>query len=94
MAKSLGIVNDMLDEALRNELRRYKPKNIHVDMTYLPQVGKYAVGIGIDKRRRFLSFYEGRNPQGFLTTQELRLNEMFACNVDVYLDEEGIEWTR
>jgi len=94
MAISLGIVNDMLAEALRSKLGRYKPQDIFVGAVYLPNFGKYLIETNVDKgRRRFVSFYESDNPEEFLRTQELLFSEMFGCSIHAYLNGDEVEWT-
>ena len=93
MATALGIINNGLDEVLRRELRNYRPKNIIVNVVssdgLLPGPRVYFVLTeikGMKSRRRFISTYRGDNPEGFLEIQKIRLDEMFACPIETYLD--------
>ncbi len=95
MVESLGIVNNGLDEVLRRELRDYRPKKILVDVissdSLLPGHREYFVLLEINGekgKRRFLSVYQGGNPEDFLKTQKIRLYEMFACNIETYFEGE------
>ena len=96
MATSLGIVNDRLDEVLKRELRNYRPKSILVKVVSLDGLlpesyEKYLVFTevkGVKSRRIFASVYQGDNPKGFLEVQGIRLDEMFACNIETYIEGE------